>query len=184
FCQSGALGTTILADAESRGLGMSTFGSAGNRADVSGNDLLQYWETDSRTELVLLYLESFGNPRKFAWLARRLARRKPIVAVKSGRHAVRPQLAATSSEVEESSVQALFEQAGVVRVDTLAQLFDTALVFAHQPLPRGSRLGIVGNSSAIGLLAADTARARCATGDRTGGHRGAGCTGGFCHGGT
>src|SRR5699024_10629558 len=160
FCQSGALGTTILADAESRGLGMSTFGSAGNRADVSGNDLLQYWETDSRTELVLLYLESFGNPRKFAWLARRLARRKPIVAVKSGRHAVRPQLAATSSEVEEASVQALFEQAGVVRVDTLAQLFDTALVFAHQPLPRGSRLGIVGNSSAIGWRAADTARAR------------------------
>src|SRR5699024_9356560 len=160
FCQSGALGTTVLADAESRGLGLSTFVSAGNRADVSGNDLLQYWETDPRTELVLLYLESFGNPRKFARLARRLARRKPIVAVKSGRHAVRPQLAATSSEVEESSVQALFEQAGVVRVDTLAQLFDTALVFAHQPLPRGSRLGIVGNSSAIGLLAADTARAQ------------------------
>ncbi|MEU0793893.1 GNAT family N-acetyltransferase [Amycolatopsis sp. NPDC005961] len=158
FCQSGALGTAILADAESRGLGLSTFVSAGNRADVSGNDLLQYWETDPDTDLVLLYLESFGNPRKFARLARRLARTKPIVAVKSGRHAVRPQLAATSTEIDEASVQALFEQAGVVRVDSLAQLFDTALVFAHQPLPAGPRIGIVGNSSAIGLLAADTAR--------------------------
>jgi acyl-CoA synthetase (NDP forming)/ribosomal protein S18 acetylase RimI-like enzyme len=160
FCQSGALGIAILADAEARGLGLSTFVSAGNRADVSGNDLLQYWESDPNTDLVLLYLESFGNPRKFARLARRLARTKPIVAVKSGRHAVRPQLAATSAEVDESSVQALFEQAGVVRVDSLAQLFDTALVFAHQPLPSGSAVGIVGNSSAIGLLAADTAHAQ------------------------
>ena len=160
FCQSGALGTAILADAEARGLGLSTFVSAGNRADVSGNDMLQYWETDPDTDLVLLYLESFGNPRKFARLARRLGRTKPIVAVKSGRHAVRPQLAATSTEVDEASVQALFEQAGVVRVESLAQLFDTALVFAHQPLPAGPRVGIVGNSSAIGLLAADTARAQ------------------------
>ncbi|MEU6646804.1 GNAT family N-acetyltransferase [Saccharomonospora sp. NPDC046836] len=160
FCQSGALGIAILADAEARGLGLSTFVSAGNRADVSGNDLLQYWETDPQTDLVLLYLESFGNPRKFARLARRLARSKPIVAVKSGRHAVRPQLAATSTDIDESSVQALFEQAGVVRVESLAQLFDTALVFAHQPLPAGARIGIVGNSSAIGLLAADTARAQ------------------------
>jgi acyl-CoA synthetase (NDP forming)/RimJ/RimL family protein N-acetyltransferase len=160
FCQSGALGTAILADAEARGLGLSTFVSAGNRADVSGNDLLQYWETDPNTDLVLLYLESFGNPRKFARLARRLGRSKPIVAVKSGRHAVRPQLAANSAEVDEASVQALFEQAGVVRVEDLAQLFDTALVFAHQPLPAGPRVGIVGNSSAIGLLAADTARAQ------------------------
>ncbi|MEU4252041.1 GNAT family N-acetyltransferase [Amycolatopsis sp. NPDC026612] len=158
FCQSGALGTAILADAEARGLGLSTFVSAGNRADVSGNDLLQYWETDPDTDLVLLYLESFGNPRKFARLARRLARTKPIVAVKSGRHAVRPQLAATSTEIDEASVQALFEHAGVVRVESLAQLFDTALVFAHQPLPAGPRVAIVGNSSAIGLLAADTAR--------------------------
>ncbi|OZM74497.1 GNAT family N-acetyltransferase [Amycolatopsis antarctica] len=160
FCQSGALGAAILADAESRGLGLSTFVSAGNRADVSGNDLLQYWETDPDTDVVLLYLESFGNPRKFARLARRLARSKPIVAVKSGRHAVRPQLAATSAEVDEASVQALFEQAGVIRVESLAQLFDTALVLAHQPLPAGPRVGIVGNSSAIGLLAADTARAQ------------------------
>ncbi|RKT53387.1 bifunctional GNAT family N-acetyltransferase/acetate--CoA ligase family protein [Saccharothrix australiensis] len=160
FCQSGALGTAILATAASRGLGLSTFVSAGNRADVSGNDLLQYWETDPATDVVLLYLESFGNPRKFARLARRLGRTKPIVAVKSGRHAVTPALAATSVPVDESSVQALFEQAGVIRVESLAQLFDTALLLAHQPLPSGPRVAVVGNSTAIGLLAADTALAQ------------------------
>jgi acyl-CoA synthetase (NDP forming)/RimJ/RimL family protein N-acetyltransferase len=157
FSQSGALGTAILADAKARGLGLSTFVSAGNRADVSGNDLLQYWETDPATDVVLLYLESFGNPRKFARLARRLGRVKPIVAVKSGRHAVSPALAATSVEVDEASVQALFEQAGVIRVESIAQLFDTALLLAHQPLPGGGRVAVVGNSSAIGLLAADAA---------------------------
>ncbi|MEU4764396.1 GNAT family N-acetyltransferase [Actinosynnema sp. NPDC023794] len=160
FCQSGALGTAILATAADRGLGLSTFVSAGNRSDVSGNDLLQYWETDPATDVVLLYLESFGNPRKFARLARRLGRTKPIVAVKSGRHAVTPALAATSVPVDESSVQALFEQAGVIRVESLAQLFDTALLLAHQPLPAGPRVAVVGNSTAIGLLAADTALAQ------------------------
>jgi acyl-CoA synthetase (NDP forming)/GNAT superfamily N-acetyltransferase len=157
FSQSGALGTAILADAEARGLGLSSFVSAGNRADVSGNDLLQYWETDPATDLVLLYLESFGNPRKFARLARRLSRTKPIVAVKSGRHAVLPALAATSVPVDEASVRALFEQAGLIRVETLAQLFDTAVLLAHQPLPRGRRVAVVGNSTAIGVLAADAA---------------------------
>src|SRR3569833_1322936 len=158
FCQSGALGTAILADAESRGLGLSTFVSAGNRADVSGNDLLQYWETDPDTDLVLLYLESFGNPRKFARLARRLARTKPIVAVKSGRHAVRPQLAATSTEIAEASVQALFEQAGVVRVESLAQLIATALEFAHQPLAGGPQAGPDDFAKAVGeaLTSPDT----------------------------
>jgi acyl-CoA synthetase (NDP forming)/GNAT superfamily N-acetyltransferase len=160
FCQSGALGTAILANAADRGLGLSTFVSAGNRADVSGNDLLQYWETDPATDVVLLYLESFGNPRKFARLARRLGRTKPIVAVKSGRHAVTPALAANSVQVDEASVQALFEQAGVIRVESLAQLFDTALLLAHQPLPAGGRVAVVGNSTAIGLLAADTALAQ------------------------
>ncbi|WP_260479157.1 bifunctional GNAT family N-acetyltransferase/acetate--CoA ligase family protein [Kibdelosporangium aridum] len=160
FCQSGALGTAILADAAARGLGLSTFVSAGNRADVSGNDLLQYWMTDPATDVVLLYLESFGNPRKFARLARRLGRTKPIVAVKSGRNAVSPALAATSVQVDEPSVQAVFEQAGVIRVESLAQLFDTALLLAHQPLPEGSRVAVVGNSTAIGVLAADTALAQ------------------------
>ncbi|KAA2254897.1 GNAT family N-acetyltransferase [Solihabitans fulvus] len=160
FCQSGALGTAILATANERGLGLSTFVSAGNRADVSGNDLLQYWETDPATDVVLLYLESFGNPRKFARLARRLGRTKPIVAVKSGRNAIRPALAANSVPVDEASVQALFEQAGVIRVESLDQLFDTALLLAHQPLPGGHRVAVVGNSTAIGVLAADTALAQ------------------------
>lgn len=160
FCQSGALGIGILADAADRGLGLSTFVSAGNRADVSGNDLLQYWETDPATKVVLLYLESFGNPRKFARLARRLARHKPIIVVKPGPHAVRPGLAATSVPVDEASVRALFEQAGVIRVESLAQLFDTALLLANQPLPAGDRVAVVGNSTAIGLLAADTVLAQ------------------------
>ncbi|WP_018684720.1 bifunctional GNAT family N-acetyltransferase/acetate--CoA ligase family protein [Actinokineospora enzanensis] len=160
FCQSGALGTAILADAAARGLGLSTFVSAGNRADVSGNDLLQYWETDPATDVVLLYLESFGNPRKFARLARRLGRTKPVVVVKSGRNTVLPALAATGVAVDEASVQALFEQAGVIRVESIAQLFDTALLLAHQPLPPGERVAVVGNSSAIGVLAADAALAQ------------------------
>ncbi|MGH3432418.1 MAG: acetate--CoA ligase family protein, partial [Thermocrispum sp.] len=160
FCQSGALGVAILADTAKRGLGLSTFVSAGNRADVSVNDLLQYWETDPATDVVLLYLESFGNPRKFARLARRLARNKPVVAVRAGRHAVSREVAAASARVDESAVQALFEQSGVIRVDTLGQLFDVALLLANQPLPSGPSVGIVGNSSAIGALAADTAMAQ------------------------
>ncbi|RJQ82379.1 GNAT family N-acetyltransferase [Pseudonocardiaceae bacterium YIM PH 21723] len=155
FCQSGALGVAILAQAAERGLGLSTFVSAGNRADVSGNDLLQYWETDPATDVVLLYLESFGNPRKFARLARRLGRSKPVIVVKSGRYGVRRGLAANAAKMSESSVAALFEQAGAIRVDSIAQLFDAALVLAYQPLPTGDRVAIVGNSSALGVLAAD-----------------------------
>ncbi len=156
FSQSGALGIAILAAAKERGLGLSTFVSAGNRADLSGNDLLQYWQTDPNTDVVLLYLETFGNPRKFARLARRLARTKPIVAVKSGRHsAPTPALAASAASIDEASVRALFEQAGVIRVETLTQLFDTALLLAYQPLPAGPRVAVVGNSSALGVLVAD-----------------------------
>ncbi len=157
FCQSGALGITILDGISRLGLGLSTFVSAGNRADVSGNDLLQYWQTDPATEVVLLYLETFGNPRKFARLARRLARRTPVVAVKSGRFtgAVSGR---TAVPVDETSVQALFEQAGVIRVQTVAQLFDTALLLAHQPLPSGPRVAVVGNSTALGLLVTDALR--------------------------
>lgn len=159
FCQSGALGVAILDTATQRGLGLSTFVSAGNRADVSGNDMLQYWQTDPATDVVLLYLESFGNPRKFARLARRLARTKPVVVVKSGRNAVRPGLAATSVQVDEQSVQTLFEQSGVIRVESVAQMFDTALLLAHQPLPESDRIAVVGNSSALGMIAADVAQA-------------------------
>src|SRR5918992_5440984 len=156
FSQSGALGIAILAAAKERGLGLSTFVSAGNRADLSGNDMLQYWQTDPATDVVLLYLETFGNPRKFARLARRLARSKPIVVVKSGRHSgPAPALAANGSPIDDASVRALFEQSGVIRVETLAQLFDTALLLAYQPLPAGPRIAVVGNSTALGVLVTD-----------------------------
>jgi len=161
FCQSGALGTAILEKVGNRGLGLSTFVSAGNRADVSGNDLLQYWEEDDSTEVVLLYLESIGNPRKFSRIARRVSRRKPVIAVRSGRttqgvpmgHAVR-QIAAPAQAVD-----AMFRQAGVIQVDTLDEMFDVAQLLAHQPLPTGRRVAVVGNSDALGLLAADAAAA-------------------------
>ncbi|MEP7088714.1 MAG: GNAT family N-acetyltransferase [Nocardioidaceae bacterium] len=159
FCQSGALGVAILEKVSRRGLGLSTFVSAGNRADVSGNDLLQYWEEDENTEVVLLYLESIGNPRKFSRLARRVSQRKPVIAVKSGRstqgvpmgHAVRSMLA------PQAAVDAMFRQAGVIQVDTLDEMFDVAQLVAHQPLPRGNKVAVVGNSDALGLLAADAA---------------------------
>ncbi len=154
FSQSGALGIAILAAAAERGLGLSTFVSAGNRADVSGNDLLQYWESDAATDVVLLYLETFGNPRKFGRLARRFGRKKPIVVVKSGRHSA-PSALVGAVPTDDASVKAVFEQAGVIRVETLSQLFDTALLLAYQPLPRGSRVGVVGNSTALGVLVAD-----------------------------
>ncbi len=159
FCQSGALGTAILEKVRGRGLGLSTFVSAGNRADVSGNDLLQYWEEDDATEVILLYLESIGNPRKFSRIARRVSRVKPVIAVRSGRttqgvpmgHAVR-QIAAPPAAVD-----AMFRQAGIIQVDTLDEMFDVAQLLAHQPLPSGSRVAIVGNSDALGLLAVDAA---------------------------
>ncbi len=161
FSQSGALGVAILEKVARRGLGLSTFVSAGNRADVSGNDLLQYWEEDAATEVVLLYLESIGNPRKFSRIARRVSRRKPVIAVRSGRttqgvpmgHAVR------SIVAPQAAVDAMFRQAGVIQVDNLDEMFDVAQLVAHQPLPRGRRVAIVGNSDALGLLAADAAAA-------------------------
>ncbi|HET8588908.1 MAG TPA: GNAT family N-acetyltransferase [Nakamurella sp.] len=156
FSQSGALGIAILADAAQRGLGLSTFVSAGNRADVSGNDLLQFWQTDERTEVVVLYLESFGNPRKFARLARTLARAKPVIAVKSGRHALVPAgLSVNAAPISEAAVASLFAQSGVIRTATLSDAFDAALLLACQPLPAGPEVAIVGNSTALGLLALD-----------------------------
>jgi acyl-CoA synthetase (NDP forming) len=157
FAQSGALGVALLERAGDRNIGLSTFVSAGNRADVSGNDLLQYWATDPGTEVVLLHLESFGNPRKFARLARRVARTKPVVAVKSGRYGgLTPGLAGTSVAVPEQSVAALFASAGVIRVETVAQLFEVGMLLAHQPLPAGDRVAVVGNSTALGVLVADS----------------------------
>ena len=159
FCQSGALGTAILESVSRRGLGLSTFVSAGNRADVSGNDLLQYWQEDAATEVVLLYLESIGNPRKFSRIARRVSQTKPIVAVKSGRstqgvpvgHAVK------RSSAPQAAVDAMFRQAGVIQVDNLDEMFDVAQLLAHQPLPSGNRVAVVGNSDAMALLVTDAA---------------------------
>ncbi|MCW2600837.1 MAG: CoA-binding domain protein [Frankiales bacterium] len=146
FSQSGALAGTVLAAMEQRRLGLSTFVSIGDRADVSGNDLLQYWQQDPRTDVVLLHLQGFGNPRKFARIARDVSLAKPVVALKSGRGA------------GDVAVDALFRSAGVIRVDTLAQLFETAQLLALQPLPAGRRVGIVGTSSALAALAVDSCR--------------------------
>ncbi|WP_405145811.1 GNAT family N-acetyltransferase [Sphaerisporangium sp. NBC_01403] len=157
FSQSGALGTALLQRVAQRGMGISTFVSAGNRADVSGNDLLQYWEGDPATDVILLYLESLGNPRKFARLARRTSRKKPIVVVKSGGVTQRVPVghAAPVLGLPDTALSALFEQAGVIRVDDLTQLFDVAQLLAYQPLPAGPKVGVVSNSDAMALLAVD-----------------------------
>jgi acetyl coenzyme A synthetase (ADP forming)-like protein len=160
--QSGGLGIELLARAGRLGLGVSTFVSMGNKADVSGNDLLQYWEEDPDTDVILLYLESFGNPRKFARLARRVSNKKPIIAVKSGRTTAGTRGASSHTAALASpdvAVDALFLQAGVIRVDTLEQLFDTAIVLAHQPLPAGRRVAIVSNVGGPAILAADACEA-------------------------
>ena len=150
FCQSGALGVATLEAMARRGVGLSSFVSAGNRADVSGNDLLQYWEDDDRTGVVLLHLESFGNPRKFSRLARRVAQRKPVVALKSG-----GTRGLADVPLSEEALQALFAASGVIRVRTLPELLDVAQLLAYQPLPVGERVGVVTNSAALGVLAAD-----------------------------
>ncbi len=158
FCQSGALGVPILADMAGRGLGLSSFVSAGNRADVSGNDLMQYWYSDEATEVVLLYLESLGNPRKFSRVSRRLAGRKPVVALKSGRatQGVPVGQMVRRSQLPPASIESMFRQSGLIRVDTTGELFDVAQLLAHQPLPKGRRVAIVSNSDALTLLALDT----------------------------
>ena len=156
--QSGGIGIELLARARALDLGVSTFVSLGNKADVSSNDLLQYWEHDPDTDVILLYLESFGNPRKFARLARRIARTKPILALKSGRTLAGARGAASHTAAlanPDVAVDELFRQAGVVRVDTLEQLFDTASLLVHQPLPAGRRVAIVSNGGGPGILAAD-----------------------------
>jgi acetate---CoA ligase (ADP-forming) len=158
FSQSGALGIAILGLASERKLGLSTFVSAGNKADVSGNDLLEYWEADPATQVLLLYLESFGNPRRFARLARRIGRTKPIVAVKSGRTTAGSRAAGSHTAAlaaDDVAVGALFEQSGVIRADTLDEMFDIAACLDLQPLPIGKRVGIVTNAGGPGILAAD-----------------------------
>jgi acyl-CoA synthetase (NDP forming) len=158
MAQSGALGAAIFDEARRRGIGVSSFVSAGNKSDVSGNDLIQYWDEDPATDVVLLYLESFGNPRTFARVTRRLSRRKPVVAVKGGRSASGRQVSATpwsTPAVSDGAVDALFKYTGVIRVDTLSQLFDVADLLAHQPLPAGRRVGILANAGGAAVLVAD-----------------------------
>ncbi|HUZ10562.1 MAG TPA: GNAT family N-acetyltransferase [Acidimicrobiales bacterium] len=158
--QSGGLGIAILAEARQRGFGLSSFVSMGNKADVSGNDLLAWWEQDERTDVVLLYLESFGNPRKFARLARRIGRVKPIVTVKGGRSAVGRRAASSHTAAlasPEEAVEAMCHQTGVVRVDTIEELFDVAQVLGGQPLAAGPRVAVLSNSGGPGVLAVDAA---------------------------
>jgi len=160
FAQSGAIGIALLSRLHRRGggvtgvSGVSTFVSSGNRADVSGNDVLQYWYDDPDTDVVLMYLESIGNPRKFTRLARRTAAAKPLVVVQGAGsapqgHTVR------ATRLPHATVSALLRQAGVIRVETITELVDTGLLLARQPLPTGARVAILGNSESLGLLTYD-----------------------------
>jgi len=161
--QSGGLGIAIVEAASRLGVGLSSFVSVGNKSDLSGNDFLQYWEQDEDTKLAMLYLESFGNPRKFARVARRVSTTKPVLAVKSGRSAAGAR--ATSSHTgamlsaSDVTVDALFEQAGVIRTDTMHELFDVAALLSAQPVPRGDRVVIVTNGGGPGILCADACQA-------------------------
>jgi acetyl coenzyme A synthetase (ADP forming)-like protein len=160
--QSGALGLAILDYARQLNIGISSFVSVGNKADVSGNDLIQYWAEDPQTSVILLYLESFGNPKKFTDIARRVSRSKPIVAVKSGRSSAGARAASSHTgalAASDTVVDALFRQAGVIRTDTLQELFDVAALLSHQPLPSGRRVAIVTNAGGPGILAADACEA-------------------------
>jgi len=161
--QSGALGIAILDHARVRNIGLSSFISAGNKADVSSNDMLAYWADDPHTKAIVLYLESFGNPRKFARLAPAVARQKPIVAVKSGRSAAgrRAALSHSASLANlDIAVEALFEQTGVIRTNTLEELFDVVSLLSMQPVPAGPRVGVVTNAGGPAILLADACEAR------------------------
>ena len=161
--QSGGLGLAIMDYAGKLGLGLSTFVSVGNKADISGNDLIRYWESDPRTHLILLYLESFGNPRKFSRIARSVARSKPIIAVKSGRSSAGAR--ATGSHTgaliaaSDVTVDALFRHSGVIRTSTLEEMFDVAALLSSQPAPTGRRVAILTNAGGPGILCADACEA-------------------------
>ena len=160
--QSGALGLAVLDYARSLNIGFSTFVSVGNKADVSGNDLIQYWAEDPKTDVILLYLESFGNPRKFGDIARRVGRTKPIVAVKAGRSAGGARAASSHTgalATSDAIVDDLFRQAGIIRTGTLEEMFDVAALLANQPLPKGRRVAILTNAGGPGILAADACEA-------------------------
>jgi len=160
--QSGALGLALLERAEATGLGVTSFVSIGNKADLSSNDLLEWWEEDDATEMVVLYLESFGNPRAFARIARRLARRKPILALKGGTTSAGSRAAGSHTAAlagSEAAVDALFGQAGVIRARTLDELIDVAMLLSAQPVPRGRRVALLTNAGGLGILAADACEA-------------------------
>lgn len=161
--QSGALGLAVLSLSRSYQLGLSYFVSMGNKADLSSNDLIEYWDGDPHTQVMLLYLESFGNPRRFARIARHVSRRKPIIAVKSGRSSAGIRAAGSHTAAlaaADTAVDALFRQNGVIRAETLEEMFDVASAASHQPLPRGPRVGIVTNAGGPGILCTDACEAQ------------------------
>ncbi|MCX5404131.1 GNAT family N-acetyltransferase [Streptomyces sp. NBC_00335] len=154
FTQSGAIGIALLSGLLRRGEGLSSFISAGNRADVSGNDILQYWYDDEATDVALMYLETLGNPRKFTRLARRTAAVKPVVVARGGRHTPAGHVV-PGTRLPEATVSELLRQAGVIRVDTVTELVDVGLLLASQPVPAGPRVAILGNSESLGVLTYD-----------------------------
>ncbi|WP_328928049.1 GNAT family N-acetyltransferase [Streptomyces sp. NBC_00190] len=159
FTQSGAIGIALLSALLRRGEGLSSFVSAGNRADVSGNDILQYWYDDEATDVALMYLETLGNPRKFTRLARRTAAEKPVVVARGGRHTPAGHVV-PGTRLPDATVSDLLRQAGVIRVDTVTELVDVGLLLAAQPLPAGPRIAILGNSESLGVLTYDACLAQ------------------------
>ena len=161
--QSGAYGIAALDHAERRGLGLSSFVSMGNKADLSGNDFLRFWEQDDGTDAVLLYLESLGNPQRFGQICRRLTASKPVIVVKSGRSAAGRRAASSHTgallQASEAAVDALFDHAGVIRVQTLDEQLDVAELLARQPLPRGDRVAIVTNAGGPAISCVDAGMA-------------------------
>lgn len=157
FSQSAPMAVTLLATTARRGLGVSSFLSAGHRADVSGNDLMQYWQDDAATQVVCLYLESIGNPRKFSRIARRLASVKPVVVVTAGRsgHVVPPGHAVRSTRAPRRTLEEMLRQSGVIRADNTHHMIDIAQLLAHQPLPAGRRVGILASSASLAALVAE-----------------------------
>jgi acetate---CoA ligase (ADP-forming) len=160
--QSGAMGVTILDYAAEYGIGVSQFVSVGNKPDVSGNDLIQYWADDERTSVILMYLENFGNPRRFTSFARKITKKKPVITVKSGRSGAGARAASSHTGAlagADTATDALLAQCGVIRVDTVEELFDLAMAFSHQPIPRGNRVAIVTNAGGPGIIIADACEA-------------------------
>ncbi len=161
--QSGGVGLALIEQATALGLGLSSFVSIGNRPDISANDVLEYWEDDDSTDVVLVYLESFGNPRNFVRIARRLARRKPIVALRAGRSGAGARAAASHTgavvAASDAGIEALFGQAGIVQADTLGELFDIGALLASQGPPTGRRVGVVTNAGGPAILCADACEA-------------------------